>query len=80
MKRLMMVYIILAATAIVVRNAVPAEAELHTGITAELIDDSELSWSSGSSSRSLLLQIRAPCSALIYGQTVCNSHPGDAAN
>ena len=80
MKRLMMVYIILAATAIVVRNAVPAEADLHTDIMAELIDDSELSWSSGSSSRSLLLQIRAPCSALIYGQTVCNSHPGDAAN
>ncbi len=40
MKRLMMVYIILAATAIVVRNAVPAEAELHTGITADLFDDS----------------------------------------
>jgi len=80
MKRLMMVYIILAATAIVVRNAVPAEAELHTGITADLIDDSELSWSSGSSSRSLLLQIRATCSALIYGQTVCSGHPGDAAN
>ncbi len=34
MKRLMMVYIILAATATVVRNAVPAEAELRTGITA----------------------------------------------
>ncbi len=34
MKRLMMVYIILAATAIVVRNAVPAEAELRTEITA----------------------------------------------
>ena len=80
MKRLMMVYIILAATAIVVRNAVPAEAELHTGITADLIDDSELSWSSGSSGRSLLLQIRATCSALIDAQTVCNSHPGDAAN
>ena len=80
MKRLMMVYIILAATAIVVRNAVPAEAELHSGITADLIDDSELSWSSGSGSRSLLLQIRATCSAPIYGQTVCNSHPEDAAN
>jgi hypothetical protein len=35
MKRLKMVYIILAATAIVVRNAVPAEAELHTGMTAD---------------------------------------------
>ncbi len=80
MKRLMMVYIILAATAIVVGNAVPAEAELHTGMTADLIDDSELSWSSDSSNRSLLLQIPATCSALIYGQTVCNSHPGDAAN
>lgn len=34
MKRLMMVYIILAATAIVVRNAVPAKVELYTGITA----------------------------------------------
>ncbi len=79
MKRLMMVYIILAATAIVVRNAVPAETDLHTGITADLINDSELSWSSGSSSRSLLLQIRVTCSVLIYGQTVCNSHPGDAA-
>ncbi len=38
MKRLMMVYIILAATAIVVTNAVPAEAELHTGITADLLE------------------------------------------
>ncbi len=38
MKRLIMVYIILAATAIVVRNAVPAEAELHTGITADLLE------------------------------------------
>ncbi len=75
-----MVYIIQAATAIVVRNAVPAEAELRTGITADLIDDSELSCSSGSSSRSLHLQIRATSSALIYGQTVCNSHRGDAAN
>ena len=80
MKRLKMVYIILAATAIVVRNAVPAEAELQTGITADLIDDSELSWSSGSSNRSLRMQIRATCSALIYGQTACNSQPGDAAN
>ncbi len=79
MKRLMIVYIILAATAIVVRNAVPAEAELHTGITADLIDDSELSWSSGSSSQSLLLKLWVNCSALIYGQTVCNSHPGGAA-
>ena len=35
MKRLKMVYIILAATAIVVRNAVPAAAELHTGMTAD---------------------------------------------
>ncbi len=80
MKRLKMVYIILAATAIVVRNAVPAEAELHTGLTADLIDDLELSWSSGSGSRSFLLQIPATCCVLIYGQTVCNSHPGDAAN
>ena len=80
MKRLKMLYIILAATAIVVRNAVPAEAELHTGVTADLIDDSELSRSSGSGNRSLLLQIWATCIALIYGQTVCNSHPGDAAN
>ncbi len=79
MKRLMMVDIILAATAIVVRNAVPAEAELHTGITADLIDDSELSWTSGRSSRSLLLQTRATCRALIYGQTVCHSHPGGVA-
>ncbi len=38
MKRLMMVYIILAATAIVVRNAVPAEVELYTGITADLLE------------------------------------------
>ena len=80
MKRLMMVYIILAATAIVVKDAVPAEAVLHTGITADLIEDSDLSWSNVSSSRSLLVQIRAICSALIYGQTVCNSHPGDAAH
>ncbi len=80
MKRLMMVYIILAATAIVIINAVSAEAELHTGITADLIHGSELSWLNGSSSRSLLVQIRATCSALIYGQTVCNSHRGDAAN
>ncbi len=80
MKRLKMVYIILAATAIVVRNAVPAEAELHTGLTADLIDDSELSWSSGSGSRSFLLQIPATCCVPIYAQTVCNSHPGDAAN
>ncbi len=80
MKRLMMVYIILAATAIVVKDAMPAEAQWHTGITADLIHDSELSWSSGSSSRSLLVQIRGTCSALIYGQIVCNSHPGDAAH
>ena len=80
MKRLKMLYIILAATAIVVRNAVPAEAELHTGVTADLIDDSELSRSSGSGSRSFLLQIPATCCVLIYAQRVCNSHPGDAAN
>ena len=54
MKRLIVVYIILTATAIVIRNEVPAEAELHTGITADLFDDSEFSWSSGSSSRPLL--------------------------
>ena len=70
MKRLMMVYIILAATAIVVRNAVPAEAELHTGITADLIDDSNFGWSSGSSSQSLLLKFWVNCSALIHGQTL----------
>ena len=61
-----MVYFILAATAIVAKYAVPAEAESQSGITADFFDDSGFGCLSGNSSRPLLLKFRAACTIPPY--------------